>query len=410
MGYIARTLAYYKRNGFAKAYYAVMERIDTRHMDYYAKLAKNYTGRASISESTRNEQKARVFFKKITFSILVPAYETTERYLKQLIEGVLSQTYGAFELIIADASQTDCVERVVSSYADERIKYVRLTQNKGISDNTNEALSAASGDYIGLLDHDDLLTEDALYEMAAYLEMQDALFVYSDEDKTDGECTRFFEPNYKPDFNLDYFMTNNYICHFMVMKAELMKQLQFRSKYDGAQDYDLILRAVLHGLKNNCLKIGHIPKVLYHWRCHQSSTADNPESKRYAYEAGLEALQDFIKGAGWRARASHTSHLGFYHVEYLTDIWQERDDIAAIGGNVVRGNIVKKSPKLGGIALFEGMHKRYTGYLHRSAMYMDVDELVPECMDVRENLGMSLEEAKQKGMRLLYDPHMTSGK
>lgn len=407
MSKLSRTISYFKRNGVVPTIYAILERIDKKHMDHFSLLAKAYTGRESISEREKIEQREAVFTKNLKFSIVVPAYETNESYLRAMIESVLSQTYENFELVIADASISQIVRTVVESYSDTRMKYVYLAQNKGISANTNEALKAASGDYIGLLDHDDLLTEDALYEMALYLEQEDAIFVYSDEDKMDGAGMRFFEPNFKPDFNLDYLMTNNYICHFLVMKADVMKQLMVRPDMDGAQDYDLILRAVLYGMRRGEEHFGHVSKILYHWRCHQASTADNPESKRYAYEAGLRALQEFIDALGWKATATHTRHLGFYHVTYAGDIFEQRPDVAAIGGNLYHGNRIVKSPKWKGEPLFNGMHKRYTGYLHRAAMYMDVDALVPECMRQRENLGMTVEEAKQKGMRLLYDPHMS---
>ena len=162
---------------------------------------------------------------------------------------MLDQTYGNFELILADASESDQVERVIKTYDDKRILYKRLKQNGGISTNTNQALMYATGDYAALLDHDDVLTRDALYEMASCIwnaenrnvELQ---LLYSDEDKCDENGTDFYEVHRKEKFNLDLILSNNYICHFMVMKRQMMQELQLRSVCDGAQDYDLVLRAV----------------------------------------------------------------------------------------------------------------------------------------------------------------------
>lgn len=214
------------------------------------------------------------------------------------------QSYPHWELILADATEDRSVEETLMQQgflkeqptdgetepvaADPRIRYVHLKENAGIAANTNQALPYAKGEYIGLLDHDDVLTPDALYEMAdavtqAYDRGVKAAFIYSDEDKCDGEETRYYDPNHKENFNYDLILSNNYICHFLVMDAELMKRLQFRPECDGAQDYDLVLRAVAEVLATDGQagekSILHIPKVLYHWRCHEASTAANPHSK-----------------------------------------------------------------------------------------------------------------------------------
>ena len=162
MSKLSRTISYFKRNGVVPTIYAILERTDKKHMDHFSLLAKAYTGRETISEREKIKQREAVFTKNLKFSIVVPAYETNESYLRAMIESVLSQTYENFELVIADASISQIVRTVVESYSDTRMKYVYLAQNKGISANTNEALKAASGDYIGLLDHDDLLTEGAM--------------------------------------------------------------------------------------------------------------------------------------------------------------------------------------------------------------------------------------------------------
>lgn len=418
MGNIRKTISYLKRNGILDTWYAVRERTDKLHMDEMSRYMLDYKGREQISDNILQRQREHRFQKEYTFSILVPAYETDETYLSQMIESVLNQTYQRLELIIADASAGGKVKNVVGNYRDDRIRYVRLKENKGISANTNEALKLAEGDYVGLLDHDDVLTVDALYEVMCLLQNREYSVIYTDEDKTDGESKRFYEPNIKPRFNLDLLLSNNYICHFMLMKREFIKSLLFRPEYDGAQDYDLILRAVfaiIHRQDRDGLQymhrklgeaIGHIPKVLYHWRCHESSTAANPESKRYAYEAGLRALNEFIAGMCWDAEAFHSSHLGFYSIHYHGSIWQVREDVAAVGGRVICGGIVTGSPVLEGKRLFLGLHKKYSGYLHRSSLYMDVDELDADCMEIRPGLQVTLQEAKEKGMCLLYNPSL----
>ena len=171
---------------------------------------------------------------------------------------------------------------------DGEIVILRLTENAGISENTNRGIEAAAGGYIGLLDHDDLLTPDALYEMAAAIRKRNGniaetqpLALYSDEDKCDGDGKRFYEPHRKTDFDGELLLSNNYICHFLVMEAGLMKRLKLRADFDGAQDFDLVLRAFAAGAA-----FLHVPKVLYHWRCHEASTAANPRSKSYAMRRG----------------------------------------------------------------------------------------------------------------------------
>ena len=166
-----------------------------------------------------------------------------------------------------------------------------------------------------------------------------------------------------------------------------MKELGFRKEYDGAQDYDLFLRIVARLWKEHKLnRIEHIDKVLYHWRCHENSTAANPESKRYAYEAGLLALQEFADEMKWAVKAVHSLHLGFYELQYLLPVFTVRKEIAAIGGRVIKHAKVTGSPKLSGVSLFQGLFTTYSGYMHRADMYMDVDELDRRCMKVRPEL------------------------
>lgn len=395
---LKKTLRYLKKNGIRQAYYAMMERVKTEAADDYT-----YEPLSNLELMEQIEEGKRFHTK---FSVLVPTFETREVYLRAMIDSVLDQTYGNFELILADASATDVVEQVVKSYTDSRIIYKRLKVNAGISANTNQALMYATGDYAGLLDHDDVLTPDALYEMACCIdayEKQDIQLqlLYSNEDKCDGAQSRYYEVNKKPKFNLDLILSNNYICHFMVMKRQLMQELGFRSVCDGAQDYDILLRAVSVMLgkdkqrtKKLELPIAHIDKVLYHWRCHDQSTAENPASKQYAYDAGKRAVEDFLRARGWRGSVSHLRHLGFYRVDYQPDILSNRPDTAVVGGklidrhNKITGGIYTAS----GEPLYKGLHREYSGYMHRAVLQQEAEMIDVRCMKISGAAEAVLEE------------------
>jgi len=221
------------------------------------------------------------------FSIVVPLYRTPKGYLKELIESIEAQTYVKWELCLADGSPDNKLEMFVKSYQDERIKYRYIGENLGISGNTNKAVEMATGDFIVLCDHDDLITPDALFEFAKEIVADKEVdSIYSDEDKIDEKSYDVFDPSFKPDFNIDMLRSQNYICHLYGVRRELVEKYgMFNSEYDGAQDYDFILRMSEHSRK-----IAHVAKILYHWRTHQGSTALNPESKMYAYDAGARAI------------------------------------------------------------------------------------------------------------------------
>lgn len=417
MSNVIKTISYLKRNGIKNTCDAIMERMDSTHLEPIQRELRGFEGclhyatkdREENEEKVRREQMERKFTREYSFSILVPAYETKEPYLIQMMDSVMRQTYGKVELVIADASKSNSVERVVKRYQEEVlpklrqenkkhmlsygdaypvIRYIRLGSNDGISNNTNEALKLATGDYIGLLDHDDALTYDALYEVMAELEQFPYEMIYTDEDKGDGELKRFFEPNVKYRFNLEKLLSNNYICHFTLLQAPLLKQLSFRKEYDGAQDYDLFLRVVSYlrqryeeepgqqGIHNYLRQhIGHVNKILYHWRCHQQSTAANPESKRYAYEAGKAALQDFCHQNGIEALVEHSEHLGYYRLELRGDLWEISQDVGGFCGKVIKGNKVVGGPVVDGRTLFLGLKKSYSGYMNQGDFALQVDEM-----------------------------------
>lgn len=398
---LKKTYYYLKKNGISDTYYAVRERLYARTSPMYM---AGYTYEPPAEEELEKQRKT-VFEHTCKFSILVPMYETNPEFATAMIDSVLAQTYSDWELILADASRTDVVKDLVTDayVADSRIHYIRITENKGISENTNEALKYATGDYVALLDHDDLLTPDALYETAiaidfAKKEGKEAAFVYSDEDKCDSEAKIYYEPHVKLGFNWDLLLSNNYICHFLAMKTELIKKLGFRKEYDGAQDFDLVLRAALE--KDEKDEILHVEKILYHWRCHDLSTAANPQSKLYAYEAGKRAVEAALKTFLTRmhgevsiredgfyvnsipVKVVHTKHNGFYRVQYgnetAEDIFAVRKDIGIVGGPVIENNKITTGI-IGdyGQCPYEGMPARFSGYMHRMALQQDCD-----CVDV----------------------------
>lgn len=367
---LKRAFYYLKRNGWKNTFFAVTERILTRPETYFYLFPSK-----QILEKQRNT----CWENPILFSIVVPLYHTSKKYLKEMIDSVLQQTYPYLELILADASEGKELEKFIYTYwKDKRIKYVFLSSNQGIAENTNQGIALAKGEFIGLLDHDDILTPDALYEMAKRIVTKrkqgiSLKLLYSDEDKCSQDRTCYFEPHYKEDFNFELLLSNNYICHFMVIESSLIRKLKLRREYDGAQDYDLVLRAAGELLQQR-EAVQHIPKVLYHWRCHTGSTAENPQSKEYAYQAGQRALQDFAKERGWKGKAVSLKHLGFYQFLYQPNIFAMRLEIGAVGGRLVRyGKIAGGIYREDGTPLYQGLSIYYSGYMHRAVLQQEAD-------------------------------------
>lgn len=379
---LKKAVYYLKRNGVKNTWYAARERLEEGRKAPYCYVPPD----AQELEAQRQEWKRQ---DPVTFSIVVPTYRTEERFLAELVESLLSQTYPYWELILADATPDNGVEQVARHWGDERIRYCRLESNAGIAGNTNAGIACVKGTYVGLLDHDDVLTQDSLHHMAQAIlarrrEGVEPGFLYSDEDKCNGDRSLFFEPNDKEDFNLDLLLCNNYICHFLVMRRELIQELGLRQAYDGAQDYDLVLRAAERLLANE-RQIVHVPRILYHWRCHAGSTAENPASKQYAYEAGGRAVQDFVDRQGWKARVFPMKHLGFYGLRYEGDIFASRTDLGAVGGRILeRGRIVGGRMSCQGEVYYGGLPEAYSGHLHRAALSQDAEALDIRCIQVRE--------------------------
>ena len=250
---------------------------------------------------------------KPKISIVIPLYNTDTEFFRELLYTIHTQTYKKWELCLADGSNEELTEIKKMVEKDKRIKYKFLGENKGISGNTNEALKMATGDYISLVDHDDILSESALYEVVKTInENPDVDFIYSDEDKFHFMDESYYEPHFKPDFAPDTLRANNYICHYSVFKKELIDKIGgFNSEFDGAQDYDLILRAT-----ENANRIIHIPKVLYHWRVHKGSTSFETEAKPYAIIAGRKAVASHLERVGLKGKVYDGVHPGTYEVVY----------------------------------------------------------------------------------------------
>lgn len=260
------------------------------------KQQTNAAARRFIARLTRPEPDERPDLPRtVKFSVLVPLYNTPEAFLREMIGSVQKQTYPNWELCLADGSDADHddVGRVCRELAarDERIVYKKLDHNGGISENTNACIDMATGDYVALFDHDDLLHPSALYENAKVIQEQGADFVYSDEAVfLSPDVTHMVGVHFKPDFSPESLYSNNYICHLSVFRRTLLEQTGgFRREYDGSQDHDLILR-----LTNAAQKVVHIPKVLYLWRSHPASVASDIGAKTYAIEAGRNAVRDFL--------------------------------------------------------------------------------------------------------------------
>lgn len=238
------------------------------------------------------EQRKHKFEISPKISIIVPLYNTPEKFFDELVKSLQNQTYSNWELCLADGTPDKPIKFMNKYLKDKRIKYKYIGENKGISGNTNEALTLVTGDYIGLLDHDDLLPIFSLYEIVkAINENTDVQFIYSDEDKLETIKGPRYGVFFKPDPSPYTLNSANYICHFSVFKKELMDKLGgFRSEYDGSQDFDIVARAF-----ENTDKIVHVPKVLYQWRVHQNSTAGNSDSKPYAFEVGKKVIKDHVK-------------------------------------------------------------------------------------------------------------------
>ena len=411
-----KALVYYQQFGFTATVFRAWDKLSGREAISYKAWLKRHSPSAGVLKLQRD--KKFEFSPKI--SIVVPLYKTPETYLEEMIESVRSQSYRNWELCLSDGSGEDSpIAPILKKYeeTDERIKVVYNKEQLQISKNTNEALKVCTGDYIAFADHDDLLAPNALYECVHLLNKEPSTeIIYTDEDKIDMKGKDHFMPHFKSDFNIDMLCSTNYICHLFVVKREVYEKAgMLNPEFDGAQDYDLVLRAlnVMLGkdkkrTKKKDVPVAHIPKVLYHWRCHEHSTSENPASKQYAYDAGKRALEDFLRARGFKGTVSHLPHLGFYRVDYQPDLIANRPDVAVVGGRLLD----KKNKITGGIytaegqPLYLGLHKEYSGYMHRAVLQQEAEMVDVRCMRV----SLAAEAILEEMIGLPYLQHPGTGR
>lgn len=253
-----------------------------------------------------------------TLGVVIPMFNTKDKYLVPLLHSIINQSYSRWELILADASTHDERSDAIKLAAcqDERIKYVRLNKNEGISGNTNKGLKHVKSDYVVFMDHDDTINPHALNEIAAViLDQPNVEIIYSDEDKLTDDGAVRHTPHFKPDWSPHQYLSCNWTSHLSTVRTDIVKQVRgLRSEMDGAQDYDFILRIL--ALPGDRV-ISHIPKVLYHWRLADGSTAGNFDDKGYAIVAGQKALTHYIQTKGWNGIVeSIKNRSGFYEVTF----------------------------------------------------------------------------------------------
>ena len=312
-----RIVRYYRENGLIRFCRHVIAKIfHMEEMSYNRWRRKHRLNKEEII-GQRNKE----FEYQPLISILVPLYCTPLEYLQELVRSIQNQTYQNWELCLSDGSGVgklshDYLDKCIN--ADSRIKLVTSDKPLSISENTNRALKIASGAYIAFADHDDLLEINTLYECVKVLnDYPEVEIIYTDEDKVSMNGKSYFQPHFKSDYNLDLLRSMNYICHFFMVKKEIQQNVGLlREEYNGAQDYDFILRCI-----EKSQHIFHIPKILYHWRAHQDSTAENPESKLYAFEAGKRAIDAHLKRCKENASVEMGGYLGLYRVKY----WMEKE-------------------------------------------------------------------------------------
>lgn len=306
------------KNGFRilkkKGFSGVIDRIvhGTSNWTEYDK----WFNATKVTEEELERQRNTKFEFAPMISIIVATFNTKEEYLKEMIDSVRNQSYSNWQLCIGDGSTNGSVEKYVKEHYgdDSRIVFKKLEKNYGISGNMNGALELVTGDYVGLFDHDDLLTPDCLYEFVASMQEVHHDCVYSDEDKLNDKTKKLEDPHFKPDFSIDLLCSHNYITHFFVVNMDIVRKVGgMRSEYDGSQDHDFIFRCV-----EQANSVHHVPKILYHWRMHPLSTAMDPESKMYCYTSGKKAIESHFKRVGIDATVEMLPRplYGMYHCKY----------------------------------------------------------------------------------------------
>ena len=322
-GYVNKAFRYIKANGFKGLFRKTMGVVKNNHLiNNMIKNADSYKIWIELNEPDAEElkqQRVRFSGENIKISIVVPLYNTPVVFLKELIDSIINQSYENWELCLADGNSKNGQElkEVIDSYKNEKIKYIRLSENKGISGNTNAAIEMSTGDFIAFVDHDDVLPPFALYEVINCIKNCEGVdFIYSDDDRINKDGSERCYPCFKPDFSIDRLRCCNYIGHLTVAKRSLIYEVGLlNSEYDGSQDHDFVLRST-----EKAKRIEHIPKVLYHWRMHENSVALNENSKEYATVAAKKALSAHLKRIGLKGEVINGVIPNSYKIEYeITD-------------------------------------------------------------------------------------------
>lgn len=312
MSKIKKALALYREYGFKTTASLVVNKIKCNPHIQGKKVKK------IIVNSLKLEQTQKLNH-ELTMSILVPVFNTDADMLKCVIESVLNQTYKKIELCLYDASDSEheYVGRLCNEYAEKTtiIRY-KKGENKGIAENTNECAKLATGDFFGLLDHDDILHPMAVYKVMTAIMEQGADFIYTDEVTFSGKITNVLSTNFKPDYSPYLLRSNNYICHFTCFSKELFEKCgSFNKAYDGSQDHDLVLR-----LADAASCVYHIPEILYFWRAHAGSVVEDISAKEYAIAAGRNAVKDFLAKKGEEAIVESSEiYPTIYRIKYPVD-------------------------------------------------------------------------------------------
>ncbi len=353
-----------------------------KEKEYRKWFKKNFPSQEEIDKQKTTQKQ---FDQRPLISVLVPTYNTNTKHLKECIESVISQSYDNWQLCIADDNSADQkVRATIKKYAakDRRIKYVFREKNGHICEASNSALKLAKGRYIALLDHDDILWPNALYENVALINKHpDAKFIYSDEDKLSETGKKHEDPFFKPDWSFDFLRSINYITHFAVLERSLVEQVGgFRTGYEGAQDWDLFLRA-----SRELDQVYHVPTVLYSWRKSDTSTAKTPSAKDYAYVNQEKALKDDIKARGLTAKLSWEVPLLMWRVNYEV----KKDPLVSI--------VIPTKDQYSFIERCLDSIKAKSTYQNYEVVIVDTgssDEKVWELYETHKNLGKGLKVVK----------------
>lgn len=318
--------------GIKNTYYKVLNKF------HQIKISKRYY-KLNVNIIKKEESINRNISQKIKISIVVPIYNTEDSFLEEMIESVKNQSYKNWELCLADGGGKKSNYEIIKKYidTDTRIKYKKLSCNGGIAYNTNKAIELATGDYIGFLDHDDIIEKDALEEVIFCIENNNCDIVYTDEDKISEDGKIFKDPHIKPDWSPRLLKSYNYICHFFIVNKDLIKKYGgIHEGYEGSQDYEFIMR-----MCRNTSKIAHIPKILYHWRISSTSTAGDFFSKSYAIESGKNALQSALKEENIYAHVTSGNFIGSNNIVFSN--CEEQNINIIIYGESLKYNKIKNN-------------------------------------------------------------------